>query len=170
MKDFMKKKRLSQEDYFQALSLTQLVSIDLLIFFQNRLLVGKRSNNPARGSLFVPGGKVYKNEYLSEGLERISKQEIGFPLHTSQLRLKGLYDHIYENNFQDDSCGTHYVTIACQFELPLSQKEKISIIEDSMLEQHHHIEWLQTEDVLDHPKIHDNVKSYFQDSPTNIFL
>ena len=32
MKDFMKKKRLSQEDYFQALSLTQLVSIDLLIF------------------------------------------------------------------------------------------------------------------------------------------
>ena len=41
MKDFMKKKRLSQEDYFQALSLTQLVSIDLLIFFQNRL-VGRR--------------------------------------------------------------------------------------------------------------------------------
>lgn len=32
MKDFMKKKRLSQEDYFQALSLTQLVSIDLLFF------------------------------------------------------------------------------------------------------------------------------------------
>ena len=109
MKDFMKKKRLSREDYFQALSLTQLVSIDLLIFFQNKLLVGERSNNPAQGSLFVPGGKVYKNEYLSEGLERISTQEIGFPLHTSQLRLKGIYDHIYENNFQDDSCGTHYV-------------------------------------------------------------
>ena len=135
MKDFMKKKRLSQEDYFQALSLTQLVSIDLLIFFQNRLLVGERSNNPARGNLFVPGGKVYKNEYLSEGLERISKQEIGFPLHTSQLRLKGLYDHIYENNFQDDSCGTHYVTIACQFELPLSQKEKTPIRSTRMIRQ-----------------------------------
>ena len=84
----MTKKYLSRDDYFRALSLTQLVSIDLLIVCHEKLLVGKRSNNPAQGSLFVPGGKVYKNEYLTEGLERISKQEIGFSLNTNQVQLK----------------------------------------------------------------------------------
>ena len=64
----MIKKYLSRDDYFRALSLTQLVSIDLLIVCHDKLLVGERSNNPAQGSLFVPGGKVYKNEYLTEGL------------------------------------------------------------------------------------------------------
>ena len=166
----MKKKYLSREDYFQALSLTQLVSIDLLIFHQNKILVGERSNNPAQGCLFVPGGKVYKNEYLVEGLKRVSMQEIGFPLNTDQVKLKGIYDHIYENNFQDDSCGTHYVTIACQFDLPLEQQQKIIIIENAMLAQHHRIEWLKVNSIMHHPKVHDKVKSYFQNKPTNIFL
>ncbi|MDP7280734.1 MAG: NUDIX domain-containing protein, partial [Candidatus Poribacteria bacterium] len=129
----MTKKYLSRDDYFRALSLTQLVSIDLLIVYHEKLLVGKRSNNPAQGSLFVPGGKVYKNEYLTEGLERISKQEIGFSLNTNQVQLKGIYDHIYENNFRDDTCGTHYVTIACQVELPLEQQQEVRIVENAML-------------------------------------
>ena len=166
----MTKKYLIRDDYFRALSLTQLVSIDLLIVCHEKLLVGKRSNNPAQGSLFVPGGKVYKNEYLTEGLERISKQEIGFSLNTNQVQLKGIYDHIYENNFRDDTCGTHYVTIACQVELPLEQQQEVRIVENAMLAQHQHIEWLQINTILDHPKVHDNVKSYFENAPTNIFL
>ena len=164
------KKYLSRDDYFQALSLTQLISIDLLLVCHEKLLVGERSNNPAKGSLFVPGGKVYKNEYLTEGLERISEQEIGFPLNANQVQLKGIYDHVYENNFRDDTCGTHYVNIACQVELPLEQKPEIRIVENAMLAQHQHIEWLQINTILDHPNVHDNVKSYFENAPTNIFL
>ena len=71
----MQKLVLDQDEYFQAVSLTQLVSIDILVIYDGKLLVGERTNNPAKGSFFVPGGKVYKNEYLKEALERISKDE-----------------------------------------------------------------------------------------------
>ena len=61
-------------------------------------------------------------------------------------------------------------TIACQIEFPLEQQQEIRIIENAMLAQHQHIEWLQINTILDHPEVHDNVKSYFENAPTNIFL
>ena len=164
----MKKLILNQDEYFQAVSLTQLVSIDILVIHEGKLLVGERINEPAKGSFFVPGGKVYKNEYLKEALERISEHEIGVRLTSNQVTLNGIYDHLYENNFRDDSCGTHYVCIACLFEL--DDIEQIDVVETAMLSQHHCVEWLDTNQVLDHPKVHINVKSYFNEVPANKFL
>ena len=158
----VKKLILNQDEYFQAVSLTQLVSIDILVIHEGRLLVGERINEPAKGSFFVPGGKVYKNEYLKEALERISEHEIGVRLTSNQVTLNGIYDHLYENNFRDDSCGTHYVCIACLFEL--DDIEQIDVVETAMLSQHHCVEWLDTNQVLDHPKVHINVKSYFNNN------
>ncbi|HHZ92505.1 TPA: NUDIX domain-containing protein [Candidatus Poribacteria bacterium] len=163
----MQKLVLDQDEYFQAVSLTQLVSIDILVIYDGKLLVGERTNNPAKGSFFVPGGKVYKNEYLKEALERISKDEIGLRLTSDQITLHGIYDHIYENNFRDDSCGTHYVCIACLFEL--DDVGKVGVVETAMLSQHQRVEWLDTNQIVDHPKVHTNVKSYFDNTPTNAF-
>ena len=164
----VKKLILNRDEYFQAVSLTQLVSIDILVIYEGKLLVGERINEPAKGSFFVPGGKVYKNEYLKEALERISEHEIGVRLTSNQVTLNGIYDHLYENNFRDDSCGTHYVCIACLFEL--DDVEQIDVVETAMLSQHHCVEWLDTNQVLDHPKVHTNVKSYFNEVPANKFL
>ena len=136
----VKKLILNRDEYFQAVSLTQLVSIDILVIYEGKLLVGERINEPAKGSFFVPGGKVYKNEYLKEALERISEHEIGLRLTSNQVTLNGIYDHLYENNFRDDSCGTHYVCIACLFEL--DDIEQIDVVETAMLSQHHCVEWL----------------------------
>ena len=163
----MQKLVLDQDEYFQAVSLTQLVSIDILVIYDAKLLVGERINNPAKGSFFVPGGKVYKNEYLKEALGRISEHEIGIRLTSNQITLNGIYDHLYENKFKDDSCGTHYVCIACLF--ALDDIEKVDVVETAMLSQHHCVEWLDTNQILDHPKVHINVKSYFDDVPTNKF-
>ena len=167
----MEKLVLNRNEYFQVVSLTQLVSIDILVIYDAKLLVGERINDPAKGSFFVPGGKAYKNEYLKEALGRISEHEIGIRLTSNQVTLNGIYDHLYENNFKDDSCGTHYVCIACLFALDDMEKdmEKIDIVETAMLSQHHCVEWLDVNQILDHPKVHINVKSYFNDVPTNKF-
>ena len=93
----MKKLILNQDEYFQAVSLTQLVSIDILVIYEGKLLVGERINEPAKGSFFVPGGKVYKNEYLKEALERISEHEIGVRLTSNQVTLNGIYEFILKN-------------------------------------------------------------------------
>ena len=43
----MEKLVLNRNEYFQAVSLTQLVSIDILVIYDAKLLVGERINNPA---------------------------------------------------------------------------------------------------------------------------
>ena len=163
----MEKLVLNRDEYLQAVSLTQLVSIDILVIYGGKLLVGERTNDPAKGSFFVPGGKVYKNEYLKEALERISENEIGIRLTSRQVALSGIYDHIYENNFRDASCGTHYVCITCLFEL--DGVEKVNVVEAAMLNQHQCVEWLDTNRILNHSKVHTNVKNYFDNASTNKF-
>jgi colanic acid biosynthesis protein WcaH len=56
---------LSHDDYIKAIELTQLVSIDLVISDQHgNVLVGKRKNEPAKDTWFVPGSRLYK---MSDG-------------------------------------------------------------------------------------------------------
>ena len=50
----MEKLVLNRDEYFQVVSLTQLVSIDILVIYGAKLLVGERINNPAKGSFFCP--------------------------------------------------------------------------------------------------------------------
>ena len=48
---------------------TPLISIDLIIENSNsEILLGERVNRPARGCLFVPGGRIRKDETINEAL------------------------------------------------------------------------------------------------------
>ena len=63
-------------------------SLDMLIFNdKEEVLVGFRRNSPARGRLFVPGGRIYKGENLRSALRCISKSETGVDL----VRKTGFY-------------------------------------------------------------------------------
>ena len=43
--------------------------IDMVVFSRTfGVLMGSRINNPAKGKLFVPGGRVYKNEKIVDAL------------------------------------------------------------------------------------------------------
>tara|TARA_B100001057_G_C22230876_1_gene711982 strand:- start:126 stop:428 length:303 start_codon:yes stop_codon:yes gene_type:complete len=76
------------------------------------MLIGYRNNNPARNYWFVPGCRTGKNETLSRGAQRVANSELGINIDTSKLKLLGVYDHIYDNNFQNNDFGTHYVVSA----------------------------------------------------------
>jgi len=70
----MPAKLLSHSDLNTVIRLAPLVAIDLIIRDpQDRILLGLRNNEPAKGYFFVPGGIILKDEPLAEAFVRIMK-------------------------------------------------------------------------------------------------
>ncbi|WP_313449769.1 NUDIX domain-containing protein, partial [Pseudescherichia sp.] len=64
---------LSQEDFATVVRSTPLISIDLIVEnARGEFLLGKRTNRPAQGFWFVPGGRVQKDEPLAQAFERLT--------------------------------------------------------------------------------------------------
>src|ERR1043166_3321169 len=101
-------------EFATILRLTPLVAIDLIVHSpEGRILVGRRTNEPAKNFLFVPGSRISKNETRASAFRRITREELGVELRIEEARFLGVYDHIYSaNRFEKDGFGTHYVTLA----------------------------------------------------------
>jgi colanic acid biosynthesis protein WcaH len=148
--------RLSVEDFAAIIRLTPLVAIDLVVRAPDgRALLGRRTNEPAKGFLFAPGGRITKNEGLAAAFRRITRAELGVERDLSEARMLGAYDHIYaENVFEQPGYGTHYVTLA--WELPLG-----GAAVGLPLDQHDEYLWLSGAEILLRPDVHANTKAYF---------
>jgi colanic acid biosynthesis protein WcaH len=105
----------SRSRFLAVVADAPLVSIDLVVRDRDgRVLVGRRVNEPAKGTWFVPGGRIWKGETLDAAFERIAGAELG-PGAWSRggSSLMGAYTHIYPTNFaQVPGIGTHYVVLA----------------------------------------------------------
>jgi len=54
--------RLGREEFLEVVERAPLVSIDLIVRRGDGLvLLGRRTNEPAKDFWFVPGGRIYKN-------------------------------------------------------------------------------------------------------------
>jgi len=96
-----------------ALENLPLFAIDLLVINQHKeILLGKRVNAPAKGFWFVPGGRVFKNEQISDAFARIARAELGSELPYMKAKLIGLYDHFYSDSAVSDNISTHYINAA----------------------------------------------------------
>lgn len=156
---------LSKDEYYLAGKLTQFVSVDLLITNNKKYLVGKRINEPAKGYWFNPGGKVFKNESIKEALKRVLKDEVGLTWDkVLKCEFISPFENVYENNFRDNSYGTHYMSMAYIIEIKDSSK---SNIEKFMQKQHEKIKWFSVEEILSNEKVHKYVKNFFKDEPDN---
>ena len=71
---------------------TPLISIDLLVKKDNKILLGKRINKPAQGYLFSISGRIYKNETIDSTMMRIAKNELNIELKLMP-RFRGLFEH-----------------------------------------------------------------------------
>ena len=114
---------LSREKYYDVISQTTLTSIDLILYFNGKILLGYRKNNPAKNFWFTPGNRTGKMETIKQGFERLIENELGLDKNIipfEKSKLLGVYDHIHNNNFKDNTFGTHYV-VSC-FLYKLSKK------------------------------------------------
>src|SRR5262249_37570302 len=112
---------MAPQDFENVIRLTPLVAIDFVVRSpQGKVLVGRRTNEPARNVFFVPGGRITKNETRSAAFQRISQEELGVKLNINEARFFTVNDHIYETNrFGKSGFGTHYVTLAYEVNLAL---------------------------------------------------
>jgi colanic acid biosynthesis protein WcaH len=145
---------LPAEDFKHVIQHAPLVSIDLIVEDEaGRYLLGLRTNAPAKGYWFVPGGRVYKNERLVEALMRIGRVELGVDLHLEACRFFGMYEHFYADNAFSQEFGTHYVVAAYALKV-----EGLSSLPD---QQHSAYRWLLPDEILSDPKVHGYSKDYF---------
>jgi colanic acid biosynthesis protein WcaH len=133
-----------------------LISIDLIVRNNHgKILLGKRTNRPAKGYWFVPGGRVLKEESLELAFKRLLIAELGLDYAAITASFIGVYQHLYDDNFFDSSFSTHYVVLAYEIVL---QHELVSIPN----EQHSTYHWFSKNELLNHKGVHEHSKWYFQ--------
>src|SRR5689334_15765123 len=112
--------RLPSAQFKTVVKNTVLVSLDLIITNGlGQVLAGERTNPPAVGTIFVPGGRIVKGETTEQALRRISFEETGIELNRDAAMLLGIYDHCYEDSvFPSANFNTQYVVIACGIRVP----------------------------------------------------
>lgn len=145
----------TREEWLGIVRLAPLVALDLILRdAEGRVLLGWRTNAPARHCWFVPGGALRKNETLDDAVARISLNELGVALHRRHAQLLGVYEHHYPDNFVGiEGVSTHYVVLAHQFAFSLSPQPADH--------QHSRFQWFKPRELLNDSQVHPNVKAYF---------
>jgi colanic acid biosynthesis protein WcaH len=135
-----------------------IASIDLIILNRsNEVLLGYRANRPARNTWFVPGGRIFKGERITDAMARIAHRETGLEIDPSKAKFEGAFEHFYRNTVFSGSPGhsTHYVVLA--FTIRLGKDPEIRT--DS---QHSRLSWFRPGNLLRMARVHCNTKAYFR--------
>ena len=130
---------------------TPLVSVDLIVKHNGKVLLGKRVNKPALEYWFTLGGRVLKNESIQSAIQRIGKVELDIIIDGSP-RFIGVFEHLYDDSIFDD-VSTHYVNLAYEIE--------VSGLEDLPTDQHNEYRWFGLEELIQSNEVHKYVKDYF---------
>jgi colanic acid biosynthesis protein WcaH len=145
---------LEKQTFKTIIDTTPLVSIDLLVRnADSQILVGKRINRPAQGYWFVPGGRILKNERLTDAFLRLTEQELGVAIPIENSRYLGLYEHFYSDSIFGEDVSTHYVVNGFEVVLP---NTSVSLPK----EQHNEYRWLSETEFRTSDKVHVHSRWY----------
>ena len=142
--------------FLEVIDAVPLVAVDLIIKnAHGEVLLGKRRNRPAKGFWFVPGGRIRKNERISEAIARVSRSELGIVVPGEEASLLGVFEHLYVDNFLGmEGVDTHYVVLAFAFELEACPPIRLD-------DQHSEMRWWRMDELLQSPDVHQNTKDHF---------
>ncbi|MFP6844254.1 MAG: GDP-mannose mannosyl hydrolase [Thalassolituus sp.] len=145
---------LDRETFKTIVDATPLVSIDLLVRnADSQILVGKRINRPAQGYWFVPGGRILKNERLTDAFLRLTEQELGVAIPIENSRYLGLYEHFYTDSIFGEDVSTHYVVNGFEVVLPNGNSSLPK-------EQHNEYRWLSETEFRTSDEVHVHSRWY----------
>jgi colanic acid biosynthesis protein WcaH len=128
-----------------------LISIDILLKKDGKVLLGKRINKPAQGYFFSTGGRINKNETIDNAMTRIALNELNIDLQFVP-KFIGVFEHFYNDSIYKD-ISTHYVNLAYEYEV----KEVL----DLPNEQHNEYQWFSIDELIESKQVHKYVKDYF---------
>ena len=125
--------------YQKIIKAIPILCIDLIVIYNKKHLLIKRSENPLKGEWWVPGGRVLLGETIEETAKRKLKEEIGIGL-DSDIELYGIYEDFFDNS----SMGNHlYHTLSIVFKIEIDNIDNIKLdstsnnwaLEDSLPER-----------------------------------
>jgi len=145
---------LSIAKFSELIESAPLVSIDLIVKGMHGVLLGKRVNQPAKGSWFVPGGRILKNETIAQAIERIALKELNLKKKLSDFKFMGVFEHFYDNSFVSEATSTHYVVLAFELESEVS-------LMSLPASEHNDYRLFSLNDMEKSPLVHMYTKKYF---------
>ena len=98
------------EEYKIMLEKLAIPCVDVVI--ENKVgevLMIKRSNEPAKGQWWLPGGRIFKKETIKAAAIRKIREEVGLEL--SNVVIVGAYDTIFDEGPFGIKGGTHSVNV-----------------------------------------------------------
>lgn len=152
---------LDEQTFEQVVRSTPLCSIDLILRDPDaRTLVGLRTNQPAKGFYFVPGGIIRKDERMADAFRRILMQETSIEAQLPEAKYLGVFEHFYATNkFEKPGFGTHYICHA--YGLALGQRPAITADR-----QHSELIWASAAELAT-LNLHPYSAAYFGPEATN---
>ena len=143
---------LSDQIFKTVVDSTPLVSIDILLKKDNKVLLGRRVNKPAQGYFFSIGGRINKNETIDNAMARVALNELNIYL-KSTPEFIGVFEHFYDDSMYEN-VSTHYVNLAYEYE--------VEEIPNLPTEQHSEYQWFSIDALLESKQVHKYTKDYFR--------
>jgi len=131
--------------YDELKKMIPIASIDILVKYQNNILLLKRNNKPAKNIWFTPGGRVFINEDLDIAAKRILFAETG--IKSCKFELCGVMNHIWPE--------IHNICIIYKIELNDNEYTNLKIILDN---QHSDWRWFKEDSTDIHKYIKKMIK------------
>jgi colanic acid biosynthesis protein WcaH len=121
---------ISPELYDQILRSVPIACVDVGIVWGGGVLLVQRSDPPARGQWWVPGGRVLKGEKMRETARRKAREEVGLDCHVGPIV------HTAETIFPDgpDGIPVHSIN-SCFLLYPVEE------VEGGVRLDGHHVAW-----------------------------
>lgn len=98
---------IERAEYLQILSKMPITCVDLIIMYQDKYLLVKRNNPPAKDLWWFVGGRLMKGETLAHAATRKAKEEVG--LDVVPRRIVNVVETIFDDG--PDGINVHSVNI-----------------------------------------------------------
>jgi colanic acid biosynthesis protein WcaH len=92
--------------YQKVHELMPIFCVDVILKIENKFLMVKRTQNPAKGQWWFPGGRVYKNERLLSAVKRKVLEETSLKIKHLE-KIVDTYEIFFEEAPFNHNNGTH---------------------------------------------------------------
>ena len=107
---------LPQNIYKEIYASVPTLCVDLLVIYNNRFLLHRRVNEPAKGEWFFPGGRVYKNETLENAVRRKAKEELGIDIDNAEVKFLTVGETMFDDTELGGSIHSINITYIVKYE------------------------------------------------------
>lgn len=102
-------RRIPDDEFATCLRHLPQVCVDLVVEYDGGVLVARRTNEPAEGEWFWPGGRVRKGERLHDAARRVAREELG--LSVEIVGRLGVSEHFWDDSSVPGVTERHTVPV-----------------------------------------------------------